>query len=129
MRWTDYLSAVPRDWSANKVNQEGYPKTQFPVFVMEKWKDKEAEDYVKRRIKMHTSEEIPLCTDQDRWMSELKYAVVSENEESYKAYDTYESALAHQSKSTFYVEKRQAEPMRCKRFLMLRLIVINIKQN
>lgn len=112
-----FVSAVLRDWSANKVNQEGYPKTQFPIFVMEKWKDKEAEDYVKRRIKMHTSEEIPLCTDQDRWMSEPKYAVVSEKtKKAIKLYDTYESALAHQSKSTFYVEKRQAEPMRCKRF-------------
>jgi len=112
-----FVSAVLRDWTQNKIKQEGYPRTQFPVFVMEKWSDKVAEDYVRQRIKYHTSEEIPLCTDEERWMSAPKYAVISDKTKAtLKLYDTYESAQAHVSKSKFYVEKREAEPIRCKRF-------------
>jgi len=111
------ISAILRDWSDNRVGQEGYPRTQFPVFVIDLWKEEEAERYVKERVKHHTSDELPLCADEERWMSDPKFAVISEKtNKTIKLYSTMEEALKHQTKVPTRVEKRNAEPIRCKRF-------------
>lgn len=111
-----YISGVIRDWSDRKVSGT-YPDTMFPVFELPIWPEEEAEAYVKERLALHFGEDLPPCTDEERWMSATKYAVVSEKTgKTLRLYNDEQSALDHKTKSPFHVEKRQPEPIRCQRF-------------
>ncbi len=111
-----YISGVLRDWSDIKVGGD-YPDTMFPVFSLPLWLENEAEDYVNERLQLHLSESIPLCTDEDRWMRPAKFAVVSEKtKKTLRLYSTMDEALAHTTKTPVFIQKREAEPIRCTRF-------------
>ena len=73
-----FISAVIRDWSDKRVSGS-YPETMFPTFEMKLWPEEEAEEYVKQRLSLHFGEELPFCTDEERWMSPPKYAAVSKH--------------------------------------------------
>lgn len=111
-----FISGIIRDWSDKLVGGD-YPDTMFPVYQLDMWSPEEAEDFVRTRLKLHTSVELPLCTDEERWMSAPKFAVVSEKTgKTLRLYDTEEQAMEHKTKSPVKIEKRTSEPIRCQRF-------------
>lgn len=117
------ISACIRDWSDAKWRynngDNAYPQTMFPVYELPMWTVEEADGYVRDRVRHHTQDELPLCSDEERWMSEPKFAVTSEKtKKTLKLFDTLEGATEHSAKvgSPTYIEKRTAEPIRCKRF-------------
>lgn len=117
------ISACIRDWADAKWrynnHDNSYPHSMFPVYEMPLWSAEEAESYVHERTKHHTQEELPLCSDEERWMSEPKFAVTSEKtKKALKLFDTLEGATEHAARvgSPTYIEKRTAEPIRCQRF-------------
>ncbi len=111
-----YISGVIRDWSDRKVSGS-YPDTMFPTFELPIWSEEEAESYIRERLSLHFGEELPPCTDEERWMSSTKYAVVSSKTgKTLRLYNDEQSALDHKTKSPFHVEKRKPEPIRCQRF-------------
>lgn len=112
-----YISAIIRDWSDRKVGTGNYPDTMFPVFELPLWPAADAAEYVRSRIDAHYSKDLPLCTDEERWMSDPKWAVVLEKTgRTVKLYDHEDEALRHKTKSPFFVQKREAEPIRCQRW-------------
>ena len=111
-----FISAVVRDWSDIRVTGN-YPDTMFPVFELNMWSPEETEAYIKERLDAHFSEDIPLCTEEERWMSQAKYAVVSQKTgKAIRVFSTEDEALNYNTKSSVRIEKRTAEPIRCKRF-------------
>ena len=111
-----FISAVVRDWSDIRVTGN-YPDTMFPVFELNMWSPEETEAYIKERLEVHFSEDMPLCTDEERWMSQPKYAVVSQKTgKAIRVFNTEDEALNYNTKSSVRIEKRTAEPIRCKRF-------------
>lgn len=111
-----FISAIIRDWSDKKVSGN-YPDTMFPVFKLKLWEPQVAEDYIKERLSLHFSEELPLCTDEERWMSAPKFAVVSKaSGKTLRLYNDHSMALNHKTKTAVIIEKREAEPIRCQRF-------------
>lgn len=112
------ISAVIRDWSDAKVQwNENYPKTMFPVYELPLWSADEAEAYVHQRLQHHTQDELPLCSDEERWMSAARFAVTStKTGKTLRLFDTLEAANEYQTKSPVTIERRNAEPIRCQRF-------------
>merc|ERR1711991_1187696 len=68
-----FISAVIRDWSDKKVSGN-YPDTMFPVFELPLWTEAQAENYIAERLSLHFAEDLPLCTEEERWMSSPKFA-------------------------------------------------------
>jgi len=111
-----FISGLIRDWSDRRVTGQ-YPDTMFPVFELPLWCEEQTEKYINERIQAHFTEDIPLCTDEERWMSSPKFAVVSKKTgKALRVFDTEEQALSFQTKSPVVIEKREAEPIRCQRF-------------
>jgi hypothetical protein len=112
------ISACIRDWADWRSRTDNsYPSTMFPVYELPLWSADEAEEYVRSRVKHHTQEEMPLCSDEERWLSAPKYAVISEKtKKTLRLFDSHDEALNYKTKSPVVIEKREAEPVRCQRF-------------
>jgi hypothetical protein len=111
-----YISGIIRDWSDKKVGGN-YPDTMFPVFELPMWKPEEVEEYVRERLALHFAEELPLCTDEERWMSPPRFAVVSQKTgKTLRLFDSEQQAIDYQTKTPVTIERRESEPIRCQRF-------------
>jgi hypothetical protein len=114
-----------KDHSKSKAK---YDKTypQSPVFIYEfhttKALLKEAENFIKNKINEYlkfidkADDDIPPCTDKERWATETKYAVMKNgNKRAIKLCDT--AAEAQQKADTqgagYYVETRPGESKKC----------------
>ena len=114
-----YISAMIRDWTPNRLAEPNYPQTNLPTFKIDKWSDDVTEKYVEERVKHHTQEEIPQCTDEEMWSTGDTYIVESlKAGKVMKVFQTKEEAESHPSviKGTARVDKRMSERLRCKRY-------------
>ena len=78
-----------RDWSKiQAMIVPDYPKHQVAVLPVELWDEKDAEDYINERIKMHyqaghaPSDQLPECTPKERWEKPTIYAVMKKGRKS-----------------------------------------------
>ena len=111
-----FISGIIRDWSDKKVGGS-YPDTMFPVYQLEMWREAQVENYISERLALHFSEELPLCTNEERWMSDPKFAVVSQKTgKTLRLFDDEQKALDYTTKTPVTIEKRESEPIRCQRF-------------
>lgn len=122
------ICAMLRDWTRSKVKfTQDYPTAPIKMLDIPKWDFKKTEEYVKERIYLHKQskfladigEELPLCTNEERWKKCDKYAVVKTGgKRAVKLFDKKELAEffageKNEKSGGFYVEKRIAEPIRC----------------
>lgn len=116
------VCAMLRDWSANKVGN-GYPEAPIVVVDIPVWDSFKAEMYIRSRVEAHEKAKmnqefggaLPLCSAEDRWMTEPVFAVKREGRKTaIKLCQTEAEALniAVQEKDG-YVEIRPGEPRRC----------------
>ena len=111
-----FISAVIRDWSDKKVSGN-YPDTMFPVFELPLWTEAQAENYIAERLSLHFAEDLPLCTEEERWMSSPKFAVISQKTgKTLRLFDREQDARGYQTQTPITIEKRPSEPIRCQRF-------------
>ena len=114
-----YISAMIRDWTVNRISELNYPQTNLPVFKIDKWSDKDIEDYVIERVNHHTQKELPECTYEEMWSTGDTYIVESlKAGKVMKVFQTKEEAERHPSvvKGTARGDKRSSERLRCKRY-------------
>jgi acid stress-induced BolA-like protein IbaG/YrbA len=124
------ICAFVRDWSRREAEvKPNYPQSQIQVIDIPMWTFDRVEHFIKERIEMHRdskvsadwNEELPLCTEEDRWVRETKYAVKKEGRKTaVRVFDTQEEAhtfvanmenIKDVEKS--YVEVRKGEAVRC----------------
>ena len=79
--------ALLRDWSKMEVLRDysgNYPRHQIQVVGIPLWSHSKARDWVTERIRLHQAalKELPLCTAEDRWKRQDKYAVMKEGRKS-----------------------------------------------
>ncbi len=79
---------ILRDWSANYVKEGSlYPKEPIIVAPIPVWETERVLDYIRTRAKAHKDaealpdDELPFCTDHERWMSDDLYRVVKLTDE------------------------------------------------
>lgn len=74
-----FIGAILRDWSRKKARDDSnYPQTPSLILTLPVWTIEETEIYIRERLTIHFSDEIPDCTDEDRWATEPVWAVMKE---------------------------------------------------
>jgi hypothetical protein len=95
-----------RDWHASRASEDrSYPqspvmKQEVPLMTAE-----EVKGWVIGRIVAHESakQELPLCTDEERWATKSKWAVMKEGRKSaLRVFDTKEEAINFMTQDDFY---------------------------
>ena len=77
-----FICALCRDWreSENKRNDD-YPK-KVEVIEFPLWDHDKAIKYIEERVKLHTMDDPPVCTDEERWARPAKFAVMKKGRKS-----------------------------------------------
>lgn len=117
------IVALIRDWNRREAERrEDYPKSPIQVINLRLWSQEEAEGFVRNRIVAHNTgkvavafdEELPLCSDEDRWIRETKYAAMKEGRKrAVKLFDNEADAKKFAQQEKCYVETRSGEAIRC----------------
>jgi hypothetical protein len=108
------------------MNKADYPKAPIQVIEIPIWTHDRVEAFIRERINLHRdskvnadwNEELPLCTEEERWVRETKYAVKKEGRKTaVRVYDTEEEAKAllgdMPEKDKGFIEIRKGEAVRC----------------
>ena len=117
------ICALIRDWSRREAqNKADYPQAPIQVIELPLWPLEKTEAYVRERIDLHREakvkndwgEDMPSCSDADRWIRETTYAVKKEGRKTAVRVldnEAYAQAMAKEVKG--YVEIRKGEAVRC----------------
>ncbi len=111
------IIAIFRDWSKPKARREkDYPQSQVQVMPVELWSLEKTEAFICERIAAHISAEttLPLCTDEERWHTPDKWAVLKKgNKRAHRLLDNEQQANAMATQEKMVVEFRLGESKRC----------------
>jgi hypothetical protein len=112
------IVAILRDWRKNEAkNYDDYPDHQVKIFPIELWPMEKTEEFLLERIKMHQDARInlPLCTDEDRWIQGEKWAVMKKGRKRAIKLHDFELMASMQAKQddSLYVEHRPGRYPRC----------------
>ena len=126
------IYAIIRDWARRDLGKEGYPQAPMVVVQVPLWSEEEQDRYVEERLNLHAhadsadlfGEELPPCSDEERWQSETRYAVKKEGnkratfvaatkEEATDYIRTADDSSIRPSKKEWVIEERKGEPKRC----------------
>jgi hypothetical protein len=95
--------AFIRDWRQSDADtREGYPPAPVHEIPVQLWEDDEQDRYVEERVRAHKNAEVqadfndlPLCTDEERWAQPTKWAVhKGANKRALKLFDVETDAKA-----------------------------------
>jgi len=115
------ICALVRDFSRHET-REGYPKAPIEIVDIPMWDIVKTEAYVRERLNLHRDakvaadfgDELPPCSDEDRWQSETTYAVKRDGRKTaIRVFKSIDEATALAEKEKGYVETRLGEPRRC----------------
>ena len=121
------ICALIRDFSRHD-HREGYPLAPIHMVDIPLWDSQRTMDYIHDRIEVHHeskvaadfAEQLPLCSAEDRWMSETIYAVMRDGRKTAirVVKDEAEAKQIAQEetmkgKGIAYVDQRLGEPKRC----------------
>jgi hypothetical protein len=121
------ICALIRDWSRrDAMNKPSYPQAPIQIINIPIWTHDRVEHFIKERINLHRDakvnidwdEELPLCTEEERWVRETKYAVKKDGRKTaVRVFDTEEEAQALLAempvKDKGFIETRKGEAVRC----------------
>lgn len=114
-----YVDALVRDWMEGKVTtSSAYPSSPGMAYEIKLWSFEEQDEYVERMAGLHFGEELPLCTDEERWMRPSKYAVRKDGaKRNSRVLDSLADAQAEaeKMKGDYEVVHLPGEAIRCTR--------------
>ena len=129
------ICAILRDISnRDKKYSSQFADTDVVKIDIPKWDKERVWKYLLERLKLHfnaqEAERMPLCTDEERWRAQDKYAVISKGaSRADKLYDTLEEAkVAIQAKKPskppkiWEIQDRKGEDTRCLDYCSVRSI-------
>ena len=95
------IHAIFRDWSKTKAAVDPkYPQKQWIVMPMNIWSIEKCKEFVEERIRIHQEaalveeKDLPLCTDEERWSSGEKWALMKKGRKSaVKLFDSSSQAM------------------------------------
>lgn len=122
------ICAVIRDWERSRAAWDrDYPDYPIVVINVPLWKPFIAKQWVEKRVQMHqlagmadTQDELPLCTDDERWIRDEKWKVRKlDAKRAYRSFDTEADAnrfwlgLKEDDKKQYEVVRAPGKPIRC----------------
>ena len=121
------ICAFIRDFSRRKAQADAsYPQATIQIVEIPMWTMSQTEEFIKTRIDLHREskvnadwdEELPLCSEEERWMRDTTYAVKKEGRKTaIRVFDTdveaQELLATMTAKDKAFVEVRKGEAVRC----------------
>ena len=117
------ICALIRDWSRREAqNKADYPQAPVQVIELPLWPLEKTEAYIRERIELHREakvkndweEDLPPCSEEDRWLRGTTYAVKKEGRKTaVRVFDDEEQAKALAEEVKGFVEIRKGEAVRC----------------
>lgn len=117
------ICAILRDWRRADVDRNpDYPPRPIMMVDIPVWSREKQFAFLKDRVRLHQQaetaaafdQELPLCSDEERWMREQKWAVYKpDRKRAHKIYDDEAAARLDAKEIGGRVEKRGGEPKRC----------------
>lgn len=116
---TAYICAIYRDWMPSKAAVEaGYPRARAELIPIPLWPMGEVREYVTRQVTAHQQAALGqrvLCTDEERWMTPAKWALMQYGKKrAIRLYDS-EPKLPRLPEDQ-YVEYRPGQYRRCEQY-------------
>jgi hypothetical protein len=110
------LVCILRDWSKGKAHDETIPQQQVIKLDVPLWPAKKAQSFLKERVRLHKEAQttLPECTDEERWSTPDKYAVMKKGaSRSLKNHNEKTLADIHATQVGGFVELRPGRNARC----------------
>jgi len=123
------ICALIRDWTRREAQRNPeYPQAPVQIVEVPLWPLEETEKYILTRLALHQdakvrsdwNEELPECTEEDRWIREKKFAIKKEGRKSaVKLFDNNDDAvqwltqLDEKDRPKHSIELRKGEAIRC----------------
>lgn len=121
------ICALIRDWSRRDAqNKPDYPQAPIQIVDIPMWTFDRTEAFIKERVEMHRDskvsadwdEELPPCTEEERWVRSTTYAVKKDGRKTaIRVFDTQDEADAllkeMPEKDKGFIEIRKGEAVRC----------------
>jgi hypothetical protein len=127
------IIAILRDWSKPRAAREpDYPQAGVVVRKVPLWSEEKAASYLSERVLAHQAAEkladddIPLCTDEERWKRPDSYAVKKKgNKRALRLFDTHAEAEAMSTSlggngAYYEIELRPGAYVRCEQYCPVR---------
>lgn len=134
--WIKQLNVYRYILADNKWNPEklqitaicrdaGKDDPKVVILPVEMWTLEQAETYIRTRIQLHEQAKqiLPFCTEEERWYSERKYAVMKDgNKRALKLFNlkleanVYMKSIQEKEKKKIYIEERPGIPKRCEKY-------------
>ena len=123
---------VMKDWKRKEAEfKADYPKCAILEIPLPIWREEETLAYIKSRINLHNlakminnEDEIPVCTEEERWSKPTTWAVLKEKGAKRAVagglYQSESEAVSHAKRIGGAVEKREGEETRCLSFCQVR---------
>ena len=112
-----YIIAIYRDWKKNDaMRNPDYPQKQVAMLPVSMWRSEATRKYLLERIEAHDSVGIDdVCSDDERWHKDDKYAVKKKtNKKATKLFnDESKARLFIEDKKDMVIEFRPGEDTRC----------------
>ena len=127
-----------RDWSQAEASRKAdYPQNTIAAKEFQTTDLTEIDTYLNTKIEelikyeSMQDNELPLCSEEDRWKSADKYAVMKNGRKSaLRVLDTEEEALDYQKQNGGdRIDKRQGEDRKCKDYCLCKTKCDYWKQN
>lgn len=117
------ICAFVRDWSRREaaINPQ-YPQAPIAMVSIPIWEYGRTANFIKQRIDLHLQskvdddfgDELPECTEEDRWVRDTKWAVMKEGRKSaVRLFDSEEEAQELGSQPKHFIVERKGESIRC----------------
>jgi len=122
------IVAIYRDWSKMEARRDGnYPQLGAETHDVKLWSAAEAREFMAERVRLHQAAEndLPECTDEDRWAKPDKYALMSTptSVRARKLFDTEVGAVTwayeNKIKEGWVVDHRPGVNTRCENYCLV----------
>lgn len=108
------IVAIFRDWRPMEAKKDPeYPQTKAQIIEVPLWDLDKAEEYVLTRIQLHQLAEPPVCTDDERWSTQEKWALMKEGGK--RATKLFEIKPESCEKG-YFIEHRPKQHKRCENY-------------
>jgi len=123
------ICAFVRDWARREAQRNpDYPQAPIQIVDIPLWNTEQTEAYIKERLEAHRNakvsadwdEELPECTNDEKWIREEKFALKKEGRKTaVKLFDNEADAKNHintfaeKDRPVYFIEHRKGEPIRC----------------
>ena len=122
------IVAIYRDWSKLEAKRDkNYPQLGAETHDIPLWSEDKAKAFMEERVRLHQDAEndLPECTDDERWAKPDKYALMP-NAKSVRARKLFDSeidattwAAANNMKTGFVVDHRKGANVRCENYCVV----------